>query len=180
MKKFSLPLSAALLIMSALLSACSQGGPAGPAKSVNTLVDEGVRLMLEHEYARALADFDKAVSSAPNDAKAHFFRGSALSALGRKEDAIAEFDKSSSLAPEVPQPYFNKGNALAALGRNEDALAAYDAVIRREPKYVKAYSNKAVVLSKLGRLDEARAASERARALDPRALPRGLSLSDSE
>jgi tetratricopeptide (TPR) repeat protein len=164
MKKALYLLSAVFLAVM-VIAACAKS----PARTPDALIGEGVGLMKGHEYVRALEDFDKAVQANPNDAKAHFFRGNALSALGRKEEAIAAFDRAISLAPDVPQPYFNKGNTLATLGRNEDALAAFGTAISKDPQYVKAYSNKALVLQRLGRSDEASAVLEKVRAIDPAA-----------
>jgi tetratricopeptide (TPR) repeat protein len=162
MKRKAIYLLSAALMAVMVIAACAKS----PAKNPEALIDEGVGLMKGHDYVRALEDFDKAAQANPNDAKAHFFRGNALSALGRKEEAILAFDRAISLAPDVPQPYFNKGNALATLGRNEDAIAAFGAAISKDPQYVKAYNNEALVLQRLGRTDEANAVLEKARAID--------------
>ncbi|HLB25685.1 MAG TPA: tetratricopeptide repeat protein [Nitrospirota bacterium] len=139
---------------------CSGGG-----KETQALVDEAAGLMKQNKHQEALARLDKAVKADPKDAKAHFYRGNALSILGSKDEAIKEYDLAIKYAPDIPQPYYNKGNALANLEKSEEAVAAYDQAIARDPAYVKAYYNKALLLDRLGRKDEAREVFDKANAL---------------
>jgi len=51
-------------------------------------------------YEKALADVDKIVQEAPDDASRHAMRGFVLAMLGRKEDAISEGTRAMQLKPE--------------------------------------------------------------------------------
>jgi len=56
--------------------------------------------------------------------------GSALSALGRKEEAIEAYQQAISVDSKFADPYNGLGNVLSALGRKEEAIEAYQQFIK--------------------------------------------------
>jgi len=54
---------------------------------------------LEHDFARAIAEFDRAIALDPNYATAHQWKTTPLSALGRFDDAIASDKRAIALDP---------------------------------------------------------------------------------
>ncbi|MGJ3251220.1 MAG: tetratricopeptide repeat protein [Elainellaceae cyanobacterium] len=82
-------------------------------------------------------------------------RGSALSDLGRKEDAIASYDQAIAINADDYVVWCFRGNELSALGRKEDAIASYDQAIAIKADFHKAWGNRGNALSALGRNEDA-------------------------
>ncbi|MDR2513044.1 MAG: tetratricopeptide repeat protein [Puniceicoccales bacterium] len=129
---------------------------------------------------RKLAQANAAIKQNPTDAAAHYIRGTALAALGRKEGALSAFDKAIELDPRHAPGYNNKGTALAALGRLEEALGAYGKAIELDPGLAAAHNNRGFALAALGHLEEALVAYDKAIRYEPRHLKalinRGIAL----
>ena len=129
---------------------------------------------------RKLAQAQAAIKQNPTDAAAHYIRGTALAALGRKEEALSAFDKAIELDPRHAPGHNNKGTALAALGRLEEALVAYGKAIELDPSLAAAHNNRGFALAALGRLEEALVAYDKAIRYEPRHLKalinRGIAL----
>jgi len=81
--------------------------------------------------------------------------GSALSALGRKEEAIEAYRQAISVDPKYAPPYNGLGNALSDLGRYEEAIEAFQQAISVNPKFSYPYNGLGNALSALGRNEEA-------------------------
>ena len=73
-------------------------------------------------------------------------KGTALSNLGRFEEALAACDRALALDPNDAS-WNNKGNALNDLGRYEEALAAYDRALALDPNVAMAWNNKGGALN---------------------------------
>jgi len=81
----------------------------------------------------ALPMLERAIRSEPRSAEAHNFLGSALTALGRTQDAIAQFRVALSLRPEYSNARLNLGNALLKAGRADEAIAEYRSILEKNP-----------------------------------------------
>jgi tetratricopeptide (TPR) repeat protein len=117
--------------------------------------------------ADALASFDQALASAPDNPDTLNNRGNLLLKLARPADALAAFDRAATLAPGHFGARINRGNALAALGRFAEALAQYDALLSAQPANAELHFNRGNALSSLARHADAVAAYERATSIRP-------------
>jgi tetratricopeptide (TPR) repeat protein len=115
-------------------------------------------------------------------AESFFHQGSALSDLGKKQEAIECFDKVISLNPKDADAYLNKGAALYSLGEDKEAIACYDIGISLDPNNASAYLNKGLALYGLGKKREAIECFDKVISLDPddanAYYVKGLALSD--
>ncbi|MFG2791445.1 tetratricopeptide repeat protein [Streptomyces sp. NPDC048419] len=87
------------------------------------------------ESDQAFADFDLAVSRAPEAAWIASERGDAYRRAGRLEDAVAELGRAVSLKPDYPSALGSRGAALLALGRDQEALDDLDRAVELKPDY---------------------------------------------
>ncbi|MCD9188590.1 MAG: glycosyltransferase family 39 protein [Pyrinomonadaceae bacterium] len=73
-----------------------------PLASALSHVERTNQLMLSNRFAEALADAQKAVELAPDDARTHFALGSAFARNGQSEAANAEFQKTIEIGKTNP------------------------------------------------------------------------------
>lgn len=119
------------------------------------------------QFGDAIMYYDRAVAKNPNSIRTWYYRGIALSVLGRYDEAVESFDKALKINPENSNAWFNRGIALAKLGRNDEAIASYDKVLEINPEYSDAWFNRGIALYVLGRNDEAIASYDKALKIDP-------------
>ena len=92
--------------------------------------------------AKALADFDKAISLAPNNAYLYYDRASLQVASGNTGEAIEDYSRAVRIEPHMAEAYYNRGLLYYAQGDKKSAakdlskageLGLYDAysVIKR-------------------------------------------------
>ncbi len=96
----------------------------------------GNRAFEDGQYERAVVEFQRALSEAPDHANA--LRGLAISLhqAGRHDDALAIYDDAIARAAELPADdaeraalaasYANRGILLDTMGRHEEALMSYE------------------------------------------------------
>jgi len=94
--------------------------------------------------------------------------GSALSALGRYEEAIIAYQQAINVNPKFAYPYNGLGNVLYDLGRYEEAIEKYQQAIRIDPKFADPFNGLGNVLSALGRNKEAIKKYQQAIRIDPK------------
>jgi len=107
------------------------------------------------DYARALADYDQAVTINPLDADAFNSRGTTYAALARHDRAILDFDEAIRLNPASPLAFSNRCFARAVLDQLEQALADCNEALRLKPNNPGALGSRAFVYLKLRRYDAA-------------------------
>ena len=88
---------------------------------------------LELDPERALADLERALDLAPNDANAQKAIAFTLRRLGRFDEAIVHFEKAVALAPEQIEPRLEAAFTLVRLGRHAEAEPVIRAAIQRAP-----------------------------------------------
>jgi tetratricopeptide (TPR) repeat protein len=130
------------------------------------------RTALDHEPALAIADMDRAVELAPNDAAAHFQRGTVLRWMDDMAGALAECDQAIALAPEVGRLYWER-----ACWRHEanpwppesakPNIADYDRALEKGYREAEVFLYKADTFASLGRVDDAIATCDAAAAEFP-------------
>ncbi|NJD25681.1 MAG: tetratricopeptide repeat protein [Betaproteobacteria bacterium] len=93
------------------------------------------------EAAQALERLDTHLRDAPDDTRARFLKGVALSETGRDDEAIAAFTKLTEDHPELPEPYNNLAVLYAQKGLYERARQALDMALQAFPSYALAWEN---------------------------------------
>ncbi len=81
--------------------------------------------------------------------------GTALAALGRRDEALLHYAEAVRLQPADPVMRNNFGAALAKAGRIEAAMEQYGAALQAKPGFDEAHNNLGAALVAQGRLDEA-------------------------
>lgn len=96
--------------------------------------------LMEHQMRRSsiLSDFDKILSSDPNNAFINYCKGTFLARNGEYKEAIELLSKTIELDPGLPQGYYNRG--LAYLQSGDIAKAKNDFSIAGEKGLYSAYS----------------------------------------
>ena len=127
----------------------------------------GVVHLQRGEHIAALRNIEAALAVNPAVAAAHNNRGTALTALGRLDDAAECYGRAVALAPDYVDAVVNRGNTLKDLGRPEEALACYDKAIAIAPRHAIGFVKRGNVLAALERHDEAVASYDQALAISP-------------
>jgi adenylate cyclase len=117
-----------------------------------------VYLWKDRQYPQGIAELQKAVSLAPNNADVYFALVEGLNFAGRHAEALAPIHKAMRLNPHYPANYpFNLGWAYQGTGQVEEALAAYKRAVNLNPDFPAIHLRLADLYSELGREAEARA-----------------------
>jgi tetratricopeptide (TPR) repeat protein/tRNA A-37 threonylcarbamoyl transferase component Bud32 len=115
------------------------------------------------EYYRA------ALSLRPDTMAVLVNLGSALLALGRREEALAAYHRASLVEPNRSFSHINLARELDRLGQHEEALAEYRTAVRIAPKNTMPHTALGTALGELGRWEEALGAFKEAIRLAPSA-----------
>lgn len=121
----------------------------------------------KHKGEAAVVFLERATNLNPNDPIGFELKASALSRLGRYEEALEAIKKVIELTPRNRYILFDKANILITLRRYEEAVEIIDDVIKFFPENDAAFINKAETLRRLGRYSEAHEAYEKAIKLNP-------------
>ena len=91
-----------------------------------TLINRGTLYLRRGQDARALHDFDSAVSLAPSQAEAHLMRGIALVQLERYPEAIETLTAALAMNPDgAARAHYYRGAAQEEIGNTRAAYADY-------------------------------------------------------
>jgi len=137
------------------------------ASGFDALMRAGARCFHTREWSRALAMFDGALATSPDDTRALNYRARTLEALGRLPEALEALNRAVTIDPTCAADWRNRGLALRKLGHLEEAIASFDRALEIVPNFVDVLVKKASALEALERREEALAVSERALALSP-------------
>jgi len=89
----------------------------------DVLLNQGVVLLEEGQYDRAIAYFNKAIEINPKYAVAYLNRGSAYDGKGQYDKAISDFNKAIEINPRFAVAYFNRGFVYDRKGQLDKAIA---------------------------------------------------------
>ena len=98
---------------------------------------------------------------------AYFYRGSALSASNRFDEAIEDLGRAIEADPAWPLPYNNRARAYVEKGEPAKAVADYDKVVELSPGNAAGYVNRALAYMKLKDFDHALADLQKSLELKP-------------
>jgi tetratricopeptide (TPR) repeat protein len=118
--------------------------------------------------AAVAADYlTTAIAMDANHARSHNDLGTALSALGRHEEAVACFHRAIALQPDFAHPYGNLGAALHALDRDAEAIGWIEQSLQLSGDKAIAHCDLGTTLAWLNRHDEAIAQYRLAQSVRP-------------
>jgi adenylate cyclase len=127
------------------------------------------------EHDRAIAQAERAVVVAPNDADGYETLAEVLVWAGRPEDSIKSIRQAMRLNPHYPFFYlWTLGHAYYMTRRNGDAIDAFKKIVQENPNFLPAHAYLAVIFTEMGREKDAREAWDKARALNPGATHANL------
>jgi tetratricopeptide (TPR) repeat protein len=133
----------------------------------DTHQDIGIAYKQEGKITEAIAEFEKAIESNPDD---HF----SLSHLahiyyqqGKFENASRLIDDSLKLNPSNPFAHSVKGEILFAEGRMEESATIFGEILNLKPDDTYAHGKLGVIYRKQGRMKEAISIIERGLEIDP-------------
>jgi hypothetical protein len=109
-----------------------EGGIAETAIPV-ALRTRGWALYLLDREQEALADFDQAISLAPDDERALAYRGDTYRWLGRYEEALADLSRAIDLNPDYARAIAWRGETYRQMGPYEEAVADLSRAIDQAP-----------------------------------------------
>lgn len=93
----------------------------------------------ESDSARGLALFDRAAALAPADARNHHWRGNALAAAGRFDEALAALAEARRLRPESSAIAADEAWQYFLAGWRKEGLVRLEAVTRIDPGFIGAW-----------------------------------------
>lgn len=125
-------------------------------------IERGDELFHQQRYQEAIACYDKALQSTPDDYMLWFKRGMALDNLGVYEEAVDSYSKVIQLRPDDYLAWFKQGKALENLQCYEQAIECYNKVIEIQPDNYWAWHDRGKVLEEAERFEEAVNAYDRA------------------
>jgi TolB-like protein/rhodanese-related sulfurtransferase len=116
-------------------------------------------LLVQGRNDEALAEIDRALALAPNDAGNHSRRAWILTISGRAEEAEADARLAMRLNPRYQPSYLRVlGRALFYQERYEEAAETLERAASRQPDYENNYPLVAAAYGHLGRIEDAKAA----------------------
>ena len=114
----------------------------------------------KEQYERAIAEGERAITLAPNDAEGYANLSLILNLAGRPEETIGLVEKAVRLNPHYPVHYLvNLGWAYTLTRQYGEAITVLKRTITRNPNFLAAYLFLAVAYSESGREEESRAAA---------------------
>lgn len=125
----------------------------GPVNVARARLQEG-------DVETAIPLLEQALELAPGLARAHFFLGTALRALGRYDEALAHLEAARAQYPRDRVVLNQIGRIQFLERRYDEAVAAFEAVLRIDPEDLQAHYN--LMLSHQGAGRPEQAARERA------------------
>jgi tetratricopeptide (TPR) repeat protein len=129
--------------------------------------ERGNTYYASEDYTNALADYDRAIETRPDQAWPHANRGDALARLGRYDEALESLGKAIELAPNTAEFWNLAGNVWFERERYDLAITMYTNAISRNEKEPMYYRNRGGATRLAGQPLEALADLQKAVELAP-------------
>ncbi len=117
--------------------------------------------------AKAMEDFDAAITLDPKRWKSYHHRGVCYALSGDFAVALSDFSKTIELRPEYESAWFNRGEIYYEMGQFAKAVADYDQAIALQPKDAGFYTSRGHAYFQLRRFRQSLDDYGRAATLDP-------------
>lgn len=117
--------------------------------------NRGICYTMMDEDAKAVADFDHAITIDPEDITLYNYRGFAKAELQKYDEASKDFDHALKINPNYKDPYMNRGIMYIWMERYDDAIAQFNKVIELDPENGKAYYNRGIAYEEHGNIPRA-------------------------
>jgi adenylate cyclase len=126
-------------------------------------------LVMARQYDKAVAECERAMVLEPNSYKPLYHCASALTFVGRREEAIPMFREALRINPKPPNScYRHFGVALRDSGQYDEAIEVSKKATERKPNDIIAYVVLASSYGLAGREEEAKAAAKEILRINPR------------
>jgi tetratricopeptide (TPR) repeat protein len=135
--------------------------------AVDRLLRQG-HALLGSDAGAALARFNQALDTEPDNPLVHAGRGDAFRAQGQMSRALTAYTEALRLDPRTALWFNNRGLIFQQSGELDKALADLDAALRLDPRFTIAWHNRGVAHFGRGDVDRAIADYTEAVQLDPR------------
>jgi tetratricopeptide (TPR) repeat protein len=133
------------------------------------------RFFYDWDWPAAEGDLERAIEINPNYVSGHHIRSSALSALGRHEDALAEARIALDLEPLSMVTILNLGWVMLNARDLEGTIGQCRRALELEPEFPRAHELMGLALASGGRMEEAAEQAQRVIELTE-GSPRSLAL----
>ena len=110
-----------------------------PASDFYRLMDDAAGLQVKGDQAGAIVQWQKAIAMNPEDARANFGLGGALTVAGRSKESIAYLQKATQLNPEFLEAFYSLGAAEMRERNFDEAIAAWKNSVRIYPRFFQAH-----------------------------------------
>lgn len=128
----------------------------------------GIIYLSQQQYEQALAETERSVALAPNDAWSYTARAWVLSCMGKSEDALEAATQALRLRPRIADDHLSGvGIAYTVAGRYEEALTPLQRYLSRFPNILYIHLMLAAVYSELGQGAEAQAEAAEVLRINP-------------
>jgi tetratricopeptide (TPR) repeat protein len=114
----------------------------------------------------ALAEFDQAIETDPNNAQALYGRGLLYQGEKQYQSAIDDFTSATGLRPQLAEPLLGRAASYLALDKIKEAAADLDEAAQAEPQNGEIWAMRGLAYERLG--DRTRAAESYGRAIQLR------------
>ncbi|MEW6368036.1 MAG: tetratricopeptide repeat protein [Acidobacteriota bacterium] len=141
--------------------------PPLPEAEIQKLLRQAVIRSNQKNYTGAIEVLDRLLASQPRLLPALMMRGSALTTLGRHQEAADAWRAAVEVSPDEPS-LRGLAAALTESGRYQEAMPVIDRELALSPNSAHAWADRARCLLSLGRAEEAVAACESATKIDAR------------
>jgi Ca-activated chloride channel homolog len=124
------------IAVAALLLAVAFGGRAFADNAASTN-KKGIEAYRDKRFDDSVSQFTQALVERPNTPELDFNRGTALSGLGKKDEAVNELDTAARgfVSPEkAAAAHYNSGNTLYNGGDYRGALDQYKTAVKLDPQ----------------------------------------------
>lgn len=118
-------------------------------------------------HEKALAEAERALALAPDQAESHYIKAFLLGGQGKAEAALAHATRATELEPGQGRYWQLLGTLYLQLDKPAEARAALDKTLALEPRNAQALFVLGLLAMDQGRADEALAAYEKAREYEP-------------
>ena len=123
---------------------------------VEAITNTGTVYLEQHEYDRAIAEYDRVIAIRPEHHAALLNKAEALKGLGRNAEALAIYRQLAAVKPQDEQVQFSIAEVLVLMNRPDEAEALAKDLLRRRPHTPVAHILLADLYRKQGRVEESR------------------------